>query len=61
MWLEEANKVCEGREFSEEYILEYTYKQIPDFVIIPYIITVKRGIAVCEKQVESKNNLSKNL
>ncbi len=49
MWEEQAKKSCGSSKYREENVKEYTYKHVPDFVIIPYIITVKLAHAICDE------------
>jgi hypothetical protein len=47
MWHEAALSACEPNKYSELESREYSYKNGPDFIIIPYIISVKTGKAHC--------------
>ena len=47
MWNEAAQKACAPNSYGEIESREYSFKHAPDFIVIPYIISVKTGSIRC--------------
>lgn len=49
MWEEHAKKACGGDAYVEKDISEYDYEAMPRYMWARYIVTVKEGLAVCQR------------
>ena len=55
MWKEHAEAACQGQQYTEQDINEYEYEKPVvrmsiESLFFRYIVTVKDGIAVCDKE-----------
>ena len=55
MWKKHAQEACEGREYTELDVKEYSYEKSVyrmtlESLFFRYIVTVKEGLAVCAKE-----------
>ncbi|NIM29684.1 MAG: hypothetical protein GTO67_12915 [Gammaproteobacteria bacterium] len=49
MWKKHARDACGGDAYVEKNIREYDYEAMPGYYWARYIVTVKEGLAVCQK------------
>lgn len=54
MWTKLAKEACGHSKYEEEDVYEYSYETVPPLFFIKYIVTVKRGVAVCSNKTSNK-------
>lgn len=48
MWLEHATKACGEAPYIELKVREYDYENVPSFLFVKYVISVKEGYVLCD-------------
>ena len=55
VWEKQAKNACGNSGYIEEDVEEYSYETAPPLFFLKYIVTVKKGVAVCLDAASSKS------